>query len=323
MAIKCVEDSSPLCIDYFTIEEYGVYIPEEIATSEVTEDGAKLQWNGNADSYNVRYRPRPYFLETFDGSIEDIKKWSVHNEGGNEKTHWVITSFGAGTNMTAHSGARMVMGRSLDYSAQQAYAVDNWLVSPMVPLGGILSYWLMDDGNKHEHYEIWVSTTVNLREAFEKVAEPGHGTLHYQWEEITVDLSKYEGKMGYIAFRLKDEGKDFLCLDDIALYAHDWKTVTTTEPNLVLTDLEPETTYDYQVQGVMDGETTEWSVVYSFTTPQSQANIDAIDVVPARTVEKDDAWYDLNGRKVNSQLSPVNSQLPKGIYIHNGRKILR
>ena len=34
----------------------------------------------------------------------------------------------------------------------------------------------------------------------------------------------------------------------------------------------------------------------------------------------DDAWYDLSGRKVNSQSSILNSQLPKGIYVHNGRK---
>ena len=35
---------------------------------------------------------------------------------------------------------------------------------------------------------------------------------------------------------------------------------------------------------------------------------------------QDDAWYDLNGRKVNFQLSTFNSQLKKGVYIHNGRK---
>ena len=31
--------------------------------------------------------------------------------------------------------------------------------------------------------------------------------------------------------------------------------------------------------------------------------------------------YDLNGRKITSQLSPVNSQLPKGIYIIGGKKV--
>ena len=35
----------------------------------------------------------------------------------------------------------------------------------------------------------------------------------------------------------------------------------------------------------------------------------------------DDAWYDLQGRKVNAQWSMVNGLLPKGVYIHKGRKI--
>jgi hypothetical protein len=36
----------------------------------------------------------------------------------------------------------------------------------------------------------------------------------------------------------------------------------------------------------------------------------------------DGAIYDLTGRKVNWQLSTGNCQLPKGIYIRNGKKIL-
>ena len=32
--------------------------------------------------------------------------------------------------------------------------------------------------------------------------------------------------------------------------------------------------------------------------------------------------YDLSGRKINSQLSTLNSQLKKGIYIVNGKKVL-
>ena len=38
--------------------------------------------------------------------------------------------------------------------------------------------------------------------------------------------------------------------------------------------------------------------------------------------EESDNVYDLSGRKINCQLSTVNSQLPKGIYIKNGKKIL-
>lgn len=312
VAIKCLAESSPLYIDKFTIEESGAYVPEKLATTDVSKDAAKIQWDGNSDSYTVRFRPQPYFLETFDN---DIVGWSVHNEGGNSATNWRITFFNEGTLLNAHSGNRLAFGRSLDYAAQTAYKVDNWLITPKVPLGGILKYWLMDDGSKHEHYEIWVSTTEKRQSAFQKVAEPGHGTLQYQWEEKTVDLSQFNGQYGYIAFRLTDEGKDFLALDDIALYTNDWVTITTNQPNLVLTDLAPGTGYEYQVQGTKDEKTTKWSPVSTFTTaPLSQDEIDAVKSVKV-TVAENDAWYDLNGRRLSKK--PVQS----GLYIHNGRKI--
>ena len=44
--------------------------------------------------------------------------------------------------------------------------------------------------------------------------------------------------------------------------------------------------------------------------------------VAMKSEEYDNAIYDLSGRKVNCQLSPVNSQLKKGIYIKGGKKIL-
>ena len=35
-----------------------------------------------------------------------------------------------------------------------------------------------------------------------------------------------------------------------------------------------------------------------------------------------DVWYDLSGRKVNGQGAKVEGQLPRGIYIHNGKKVV-
>jgi len=42
-----------------------------------------------------------------------------------------------------------------------------------------------------------------------------------------------------------------------------------------------------------------------------------------KSEESDNAVYDLSGRKVNSQFSIFNSQLPKGIYIVNGKKVIK
>ena len=42
-----------------------------------------------------------------------------------------------------------------------------------------------------------------------------------------------------------------------------------------------------------------------------------------KSEESANAVYDLSGRRINSQFSIFNSQLPKGIYIYNGKKILK
>ena len=49
---------------------------------------------------------------------------------------------------------------------------------------------------------------------------------------------------------------------------------------------------------------------------------DAVEIIPCSTFnsQSDDAIYDLSGRRINSQLSIRNSQLPKGVYIRNGKK---
>lgn len=317
LAIKCLAEGSALFIDNFRIEEEGIYTPVDVAATDITTDAATLQWDGNSDSYTIRYRPQPYFLETFDVGKPH---WMVHNEGGNDRTNWSLRDFYSFTSQLLHGhngGDIVALGRSYDYSGQTAYKVDNWLITPQVDLGGILSYWLLDDGTKHEHYEIWISTTECVPSAFTKFSEPGHGTRPYQWEEIVVDLRQFQGQKGYIAFRLMDEGKNFLAIDDVALYASDWVTVTSNVPSMVLTGLLSSTGYDCQVQGTKNGQTTGWSSVVSFTTLQSQEDIDAIEqvVVPANV--DDDAWYDMNGRRLSTQ--PTRP----GLYIHNGKKIHR
>ena len=48
-----------------------------------------------------------------------------------------------------------------------------------------------------------------------------------------------------------------------------------------------------------------------------------IDNSEQRTENNGQSVYDLQGRKVNRQWSMVNGQLPKGIYIIRGRKVVK
>ena len=52
------------------------------------------------------------------------------------------------------------------------------------------------------------------------------------------------------------------------------------------------------------------------------ANTTGIDFVQ-RSTNNVQRIYDLQGRKINSQFSILNSQLKKGLYIVNGKKVVR
>ena len=57
---------------------------------------------------------------------------------------------------------------------------------------------------------------------------------------------------------------------------------------------------------------------YVWDDPNGIENVNVNDNVN----KGEEAVYDLSGRKVISKLSTLNSQLSKGIYIINGKKIL-
>ena len=100
------------------------------------------------------------------------------------------------------------------------------------------------------------------------------------WYQYTVDLSAYAGQQVYIAIRhFNCTDMFYLDVDDIALTsdtkdakkaprreAAEWTTLDVAETTAELTGLEPETTYEVQVQGVTGGEVSDWTDVVTFTT---------------------------------------------------------
>jgi hypothetical protein len=67
------------------------------------------------------------------------------------------------------------------------------------------------------------------------------------------------------------------------------------------------------------------SIVFYFDDSEA-TSIDhsqfTIDNSPLTIDNEAGAWYTLDGRKVNSPFTIHNAQLPKGIYIHGGRKVV-
>ena len=242
--------------------------PSDVVANNITATTADISWTGDdeATSYNLRYATSAGgFFEDFENGLD---RWTVvRNDGGDASTDWrIVNSNTVFSNeaIPAHSGDYVVMSRSYNGSACN---VDNWLISPQVDLGGTMTYWVMDDGNYHEHYDIYVSTTTTDLSAFTKIYEPGNASG--EWTEHTVNLSAYAGQQGYVAFRLTDYDQDFLFIDDVTITAPstniEWTTVNDVTSPYTITDLTPETKYDVEVQAVYEGGSSTWTAA-SFTT---------------------------------------------------------
>ena len=100
-------------------------------------------------------------------------------------------------------------------------------------------------------------------------------------ENVTIDLSAYNGKKVKIAFygestnpsdMANTGGDNDLHIDNIMCgvpyEAGEWLTIETDEPTAFLTGLTPERDYEVKVQGFCDGEPTEESEIVTFTTPE-------------------------------------------------------
>ncbi len=244
--------------------------PTALTASNIGTTSATISWIGSADSYNLRYRTVEETIAFSDDFESGLGQWTIiRNGAGTASTDWRQfdpSSFSSDP-PEAHSGDYVAMSRSW---SESAYSVDNWLISPQVPLGGTLKYWVMDDGTYHEHYDIYISTTTNDISAFTKVYEPGDASK--TWTEMTVDLSAFAGKNGYIAFRNTDNDQDYLLIDDVTIIGvnptSEWVTVNDVTNPYTLTELTANTRYQVEAQGVYAGGVSTWSIT-GFTTPDA------------------------------------------------------
>ena len=149
-------------------------------------------------------------------------------------------------------------------------------------------------------------------------------------EEHAFDLSEYEGQNVVIAIR------HYNCTDQFRIYVDDveyalpdapevqeWIEVEDVVSPFTIDELTPETTYEVQVKafGPVEAETlnaagglaTEWTESTIFTTLAENPLV-GVETVRVETTG-DNNYYNLMGQK-------VTGNLPAGIYIHNGKKIV-
>ena len=255
-----VSDEFMLVIDDFAIVA-EMAPPTELQVTDITASEATVSWSGSFDSYNVfyRYAGNPTGATYFQDFEQDIDDWSTLTMGQGDG--WELKSYGGDYGQVACSESWA--------SGTGALNVDNWLISPKLTLGGTLKYWEYVSSSYPDSYEVLLSTTGIDTESFTvtlREMAPGTGN----WNEVSIDLSAYEGQEGYIAIHHVSYDCFYLLIDNFGIYgepipAGEWMEVTTTENSLNLTGLEQDTPYEVMVQGVI-GENTGTTDVVQFTT---------------------------------------------------------
>ncbi len=210
-------------------------------------------------------------LPYYEGFENGLGCWTTLS-GSTDGNPWnAQAAFSSGA-IAPHTGSGMAASWSWNNSAMHANA---WLISPKFVLPNTtepitFTWWERTNASYPDRYSVVLSTTTNDTVAFTTVVRP-YDTAAGSWAMQTVDLSAYAGQSIYIAFHHVDYDKNYLLVDDIALFqggyvppAPDTLTVTFAVNNPTMGTTTPAPgTYQY-----ITGDTVHFSATpnagYSF-----------------------------------------------------------
>ena len=245
-------------------DPYGPVMPENVTADE----NANIAWDNDHDPlFNLRYRVYdPNVAQHFYWGVDDMNldDWmALDNDGDGYSWEISQTSDGYCFSSASFSGG--------------ALSPDNWLFTPVVPFGGTLTFTAWNNSSFYaDHFDVYIAVGDGDELADYVLLEAGFqpGT---DAEVYTIDLSAYAGQEGRIAFRHTDcYDKWRIYLDDITIDVPgnepgEWIVVEGIEGNnYTIEGLDPETTYEVQVQAMAaDGRTTDWTESVLFTTAEA------------------------------------------------------
>lgn len=246
-----LESKTPNQYDFIPTTTFMYYPCPVITGVNTTPTSATVTWTGENNSYQLRYSEMSFFDDFEDG----FDNWTVvRNGGGTANTDWQLYG-------NPYQGRYSAVVRS--WYDGTAYTTDTWLISPQVTLGGTLKYWVRDDGKYHEEYNVYISTTGNDTKDFTLLAAPGNATS--AWAEVSIDLSAYEGKTGYIAFRDQNTDQDYLQIDNVGICPQ-WNVVEDATSPYTIDNLKEDHSYLVKISGLSaQNEEVSWAQVSVFT----------------------------------------------------------
>ncbi len=271
-------------LDYTVV---SMNAPKDL-TATTTYNTATISWTGSFERYKVRYKPSNLYTAYFTSFEDGLPgEWTTIDADGDGNCWYAMDKL----EDFAHSGAAFMTSESYD-NDNGDLSPDNWLVSPQLPLDGMLKVWMkgQDLNDYREHFAIYVSTKGNAATDFTDIVLPETIVTH-EYVEYSVNLSKFAGKQGYIAIRhFNCAGQFRLNVDDFGLYnvdssGEEWQEVEVTGTTADITGLGPETYYAYQVVGIgADGDFS--SSIAILQTEEEIPEVANVSVTPGMTSAK-------------------------------------
>lgn len=333
----------------YTIGTLPYSKPTSLNVSNVTSNSAVVSWTGRsyATSYNLRYKPvqglsydfesaEPwvfddfYPFETYDGdglSTYVITGSTFENQGYTGSV--IAFQNGIASSFTAHGGN--AFGCFMDGKPKGTTISNNdWFITPEVTIskGDVFSFWARSANNTYGLERFKVGKYGNTDGSFASYLAGGVDTYVEAptgWTKYSYDLSAYEGETIKLAINCVSEDAFAFHIDDLFVGNPedniDWDpTVGNVTSPYVLSGLNPETTYEVQVQAVYPDRVSDWSSSFQFTTlsgitlDDTADNTDVIDnenghevnvSLANRTLYKDGDWnticlpFNLNDGDIN------------------------
>lgn len=240
----------------------SVVTPNNLAVSDVTATTATVSWNGNGDSYTVKYT-KLFLSEGFEGGMPT--GWTSEGDAS-----WSVGTGDYSTSTGSHSG---------DYNAKITHTTKNnvtYLITPSMDLSGEtslkLSFWYINRAAVSHIDGIGVYYRVGTEGAWNELwsTTEAHGSWTNQEVTLTGLAADYQ-----LGFKMTNNNGYGVGLDDIQITTSaGWQTINDiTIKSTTLTGLDANTTYGCQVQSVKAGNTSLWSPIATFTTTENIATL--------------------------------------------------
>ncbi len=265
----------------FITKNAGCPSPTGLTVSNITHNTAELDWSGESESFNVRYRSKAHdvgFFEEFTNISSTPSGWSEKSGSMSGVQNGTVTltddhSWSYGTSNNVFDGHAYI-----DIWGSDFY---KWLISPSVAIheGSFLNFDVAWTGlftgpaitNENNRFIVAIydesEATWNIHQEWNNLSNTG--------QNVNVNLNGYIGKNVRFGFYVQDIDNPYdlaLHIDNVRLSSPvplgAWQTAVESAPvtHATLTDLIPETPYEVEVRGVCSGSISMVADTLSFST---------------------------------------------------------